>query len=140
MTRSLYDDGCRRIRNFYNWNLPSLTARLGTFFFQRLDATDILQLGDHRAALTTLVRGLRDATSAEAYCTLGGDVVPAKTAQVIGEQYDLQTWASTLFSSPSNTSGKPLPMCRQKTVSEEMKKSLLRILLEVYMEDRYGNS
>jgi vacuolar protein sorting-associated protein 3 len=96
-------------------------------------------LGNHRAALATLVQGLRDGTSAEAYCTLGGDVVPAKTAQFIGEQYGLQLWASTLFTLPiattKPTASKLSPVENQKTVNEDLKKELLRILLEVYMSD-----
>jgi vacuolar protein sorting-associated protein 3 len=107
-------------------------------------------MGNHRSALVTLVRGLRDSTSAEAYCTLGGEVVPAKTAQVIGEQYDLQLWASTLFAIPiaaaAATSGstaakspasRPPAVCRQKSTSGDLKRKLLRILLEVYMSDGF---
>ena len=40
-----------------------------------------------------LVHDFRDATSAEAYCTLGGDV-PGKIAQGIGDKYALQSWSS----------------------------------------------
>jgi hypothetical protein len=89
------------------------------------------KLGKHREALTNLVQNLRDATSAEAYCTLGGEVVPGKTAQAIGEQCGLQTW-SALFS-PSKAGTKSAAAMRQKTVDEGLKRSLLKTLLEVYM-------
>ena len=95
------------------------------------------KLGNHRAALAALVHELNDGTSAEAYCTLGGEVVPAKTAQQIGERTGLQQWAA--FVTPLAAPGKPQPtagagaMRRQRTVDEEVKKGLVMILLEVYM-------
>ncbi|RPD60230.1 hypothetical protein L226DRAFT_563303 [Lentinus tigrinus ALCF2SS1-7] len=94
------------------------------------------KLGNHRAALSILVHDMNDATSAEAYCTLGGEVVPAKTAQQIGERSGLQPWASLV--TPLAAPGKPVkagaaPMKRQKTVDDEVKKDLVMILLEVYM-------
>jgi hypothetical protein len=36
------------------------------------------------------VHDLRDATSADAYCTLGGDIVHGKIAQRSGDKYALQ--------------------------------------------------
>jgi hypothetical protein len=111
-----------------------------------------MQLGNHRSALSILVHDLRDATSAEAYCALSGDVVPGKIAQAIGDKYGLQLWSSTLFSLPTsaamsrttstatiatskgNTSA--VLMGRQKSgVDESVKKGLLKVLLEVYMND-----
>lgn len=106
--------------------------------FARCRSKYVLQLGNHKAALATLVHELRDATSAEAYCTLGGDVVPGKTAQSIAEKYGLQDWANALFaptSKSASTKARPIPMGRQKTVDENLKKELLKILLEVYMSD-----
>ncbi|KAI0760618.1 hypothetical protein C8Q74DRAFT_1208816 [Fomes fomentarius] len=94
------------------------------------------KLGNHRSALAILVHDMNDSTSAEAYCTLGGEVVPAKTAQQIGERSDLQPWAALVTplaapgKQPKPASG---PMKRQKTVDEEVKKDLVMILLEVYM-------
>ena len=83
---------------------------------------------------------MNDATSAEAYCTLGGEVVPAKTAQQIGERSGLQPWATLV--TPLAAPGKPAkagptPMKRQKTVDDEVKKDLVMILLEVYMSGGY---
>jgi hypothetical protein len=106
-----------------------------------------MKLGNHRAALSTLVHDLRDATSAEAYCTLGGEVVPGKIAQSIGEKYALQSWSSGLFSLPTSAAisrttstgaTAVVQMGRQKSmVDESVKKGLLKVLLEVYMNDGY---
>jgi len=112
-----------------------------------------MQLGNHRAALSILVHDLRDATSAEAYCTLGGEVVPGKIAQAIGDKYGLRPWSSALFSLPTSAAmsrttstttaaaskgsmAATTSMARQKSsVDEGVKKGLLEILLEVYMND-----
>ena len=80
---------------------------------------------------------MNDSTSAEAYCTLGGEVVPAKTAQHLGDRAGLQPWAALV--TPLAAPGKPQPpqragsIQRQKTVDEDVKKNLVMILLEVYM-------
>jgi hypothetical protein len=89
---------------------------------------------------------------------LGGEVVPGKIAQAIGDKYDLQSWSSALFSSPisatisrttSTTTTAPnmgstavaAPMGRQKSiVDESVKRGLLKVLLEVYMNDGYAPS
>lgn len=86
------------------------------------------KLADHPAALSILVHDLRDATSAEAYCTLGGEVIPARVAQSVGEKCGLEVWASALFPVPVKGAG-------QKVVDEGVKKNLLTVLLEVYMKD-----
>ncbi|KAI0765868.1 hypothetical protein BD413DRAFT_572859 [Trametes elegans] len=98
------------------------------------------KLGNHRSALSILVHDLHDSTSAEAYCTLGGEVVPAKTAQTIGERAGLQAWATLV--TPLAAPGKPArpsapPLKKTKTVDEEVKKDLVMILLEVYMSGGY---
>lgn len=100
------------------------------------------QLGKHRLALSTLVNDLHDASSAEAYCTLGGDIVPAKIAQSVAEGAGLQQWANALFlpaCPPKTGTAKSAPqlMVRQNTVDERLKKELLKTLLEVYMNDEY---
>jgi hypothetical protein len=62
-------------------------------------------------------------------------------AQSIGIDNGLQDWADTLFSKPivngKNVTG-PTPVTRLKSVNEELKKELLRILLEVYMSDKFS--
>ncbi|RDB17168.1 Transforming growth factor-beta receptor-associated protein 1 [Hypsizygus marmoreus] len=99
------------------------------------------KLGNDRAALSTLVHDLHDASSAEAYCTLGGDLVPPKVAQALAETNPgLDLWVSTLFgisvSSTKDGGTRPSAMARQKSVVDEWrKKELLKILLEVYMSD-----
>lgn len=98
------------------------------------------QLGRHRSALQILVNDLSDSTSAEAYCTLGGDIVPPKVAQTIADDSGLQDWVTVLFGLPppaKGVNGKiagPTSLTRLKTVNEELKKELLKILLEVYMD------
>ncbi|KAJ6547615.1 hypothetical protein B0H19DRAFT_1075416 [Mycena capillaripes] len=89
------------------------------------------KLGNHRAALSALVNDLHDSLSAEAYCTLGGDVITGKDVQTIcaDAKLGLGLWASGL-------GGKG----RQKTVDSNddglvKRKELLKTLLEVYMSD-----
>lgn len=92
------------------------------------------KLGHHRSALSILVDGLCDVASAEAYCTLGGEVVPPKVAQSIGESYDLQQWASILHSPTAHNKAKPMSIATMtKSADERLQKQLLMILLEVYM-------
>ncbi|KAJ7285781.1 hypothetical protein C8J57DRAFT_1285778 [Mycena rebaudengoi] len=93
------------------------------------------KLGNHRAALSTLVHDLHDASSAEAYCTLGGDVIPGKVAQSIcgDTKLGLSMWAIGF-----NGRG------RQKTDPGDdgaaKRTELLRILLEVYMSDEVASA
>lgn len=82
---------------------------------------------------------MNDSTSAETYCTLGGDIVPPKIAQTIADECGLQDWVTTLFGLPptKGVNGKgagPLPVAHLKTVNEDLKKELLKVLLEVYMD------
>ncbi|KAJ7343434.1 hypothetical protein DFH08DRAFT_937969 [Mycena albidolilacea] len=93
------------------------------------------KLGNHRAALSALVNDLHDSLSAEAYCTLGGDVVPGKVIQDIcaDPTLGLAIWASGLSSKG-----------RQKTVDASdglvKRKELLKTLLEVYMSDEEASA
>ncbi|GLB39648.1 putative vacuolar sorting protein 39 domain 2 [Lyophyllum shimeji] len=100
------------------------------------------KLGNHRAALSTLVHDLHDATSAELYCTLGGDLVPPKIVQSLAESKPvLERWASALFGVTPKGGARPTTMMRQKSaVNEGVKKELLRILLEVYMSGNDGET
>ncbi|PPQ88786.1 hypothetical protein CVT25_010472 [Psilocybe cyanescens] len=97
------------------------------------------KLGRHRSALQILVHDLSDSASAETYCTLGGDIIPPKVAQSIADDCGLQDWVTVLFglSSRKAVNGKgvgSVPITRLKTVNDELKKELLKILLEVYMD------
>lgn len=87
-------------------------------------------MGHHRSALSILVDGLHDEPSAEAYCTLGGEIIPPKVAQSLGETYDLQQWASIILN-PSGNKAKSIP--KPKIVDESLQQELLMVLLEVYM-------
>lgn len=83
----------------------------------------------HDAALDILARKLRDSASAEAYCTQGGEVVPAKVGQAIARDLGLEAWAEL--------GGGALR--RRMTVTEEMRRNLLMILLRVYMGQGEGS-
>lgn len=82
------------------------------------------------------MHNLHDYTSAEAYCTLGGGsgsgsgVVPPKTAKAVVEGCGLEPhWAV------AGATTTPGSMAKQKSAGEEVKRELLKILLEVYMSD-----
>ncbi|KAF9442025.1 hypothetical protein P691DRAFT_765651, partial [Macrolepiota fuliginosa MF-IS2] len=126
------------------------------------------KLEKHEAALEVLVRDLRDSTSAEAYCTLGGEVVPVKVALAVAEssftstsnssatEVGLREWYFGLFEPPPyphrqgrkvtagtgvgvGAGGEAPAIVRQKSVREDVKRELLRDLAGVYMSDAtYG--
>jgi vacuolar protein sorting-associated protein 3 len=80
------------------------------------------------------VLDLHDSASAEIYCTLGGAVVSPKTAHALGERFQLQPWAALVAPLPSgNKVAAAVPLEREKTVDEGVKRELTKILLEVYM-------
>ncbi|QRV76809.1 vacuolar protein-sorting-associated protein 39 [Ceratobasidium sp. AG-Ba] len=78
--------------------------------------------GHHRKALTNLVHEVHDSISAEAYCALGGAVVPAKVATSVGARRGLQPLARLV-----GTGGKSIV-----PVTEEKRRELLKTLMEVY--------
>lgn len=88
-----------------------------------------LQLGNDRSALTSLAQ-LGDFSSAEAYCTLGGEVIPGKIALKVGEIAHLEEWARLVAAPRSSTSAPK----RGKAVDDRRVKALLRILMEVYTQ------
>ena len=63
-------------------------------------------------------------------------------AQSIANGNGLQDWAATLFSTPitkdinGKTATGPTPVTRVNMVNEELKKELLKVLLQVYMGDK----
>ncbi|KAJ7219323.1 hypothetical protein GGX14DRAFT_591509 [Mycena pura] len=91
------------------------------------------KLGNHHAALSALVNDLHDSSSAEAYCTLGGDVIPMKVAQAVCTEAKLAMWVSSF-------AGKG----RHKTVEANddgaMKRELLKTLLQVYMTNEEASA
>lgn len=83
---------------------------------------------------------LHDEPSAEAYCTLGGQIVSPVLAKAIGESCDLREWASFLEPQTAEKGrGKSLPAAVTgmsavlPKVDEKLKKELITILLKVYM-------
>ncbi|KIL67469.1 hypothetical protein M378DRAFT_191514 [Amanita muscaria Koide BX008] len=120
---SLYDPLAVKSR------LEGRTSVLG-LEFAILDA----KLGDHRSVLTTLVHEIRDTASAELYCTLGGDVVSRRVAVAVAESCGLQAWTSGLFYTASSGAARS----KEGDIDEEKKQRLLRLLLEVHMNDPKG--
>jgi len=93
------------------------------------------RLGNHHAALSILVRSLHDSTSAEAYCSLGGDVISVKVALAVGKQLRIEPWANLVASGgtgPPKSKGSGFSS-RSNITGEGKRKDLLRILMEVYM-------
>ncbi|KAG2156877.1 uncharacterized protein EDB93DRAFT_1126150 [Suillus bovinus] len=82
------------------------------------------KMGMHRMALRALALTLRDPVSAETYARTGGIVVPLKAVEACG----MGEWGA-LFAAK----GSPGILEREK--SSEGKGELVRMLLEVYMED-----
>lgn len=82
------------------------------------------KMGMHRIALRALALTLRDPVSAETYARTGGIVVPSKAVEACG----MGEWGA-LFAAK----GGPGILEREK--SSEGKGELVRMLLEVYMED-----
>ncbi|CAE6446226.1 unnamed protein product [Rhizoctonia solani] len=80
------------------------------------------KLNHHRKALTILVHEVQDSISAEAYCALGGVVIPPKVANSVGDRRGMQShaWLVSIGSK------------RSVPVTEEKRRELLKILMEVY--------
>ncbi|KZV92694.1 hypothetical protein EXIGLDRAFT_718145 [Exidia glandulosa HHB12029] len=98
------------------------------------------KLGQHRAALATLATTLRDASSAEAYCSLNGIVIPPRLASAVAERAGLQAWAA-LVNGPKPASRRATLRApsekerRDEAAEDDQKRKLLQILMEVYMND-----
>ncbi|EJD51169.1 hypothetical protein AURDEDRAFT_99287 [Auricularia subglabra TFB-10046 SS5] len=101
------------------------------------------KLGEHRAALEILASRLRDAASAEAYCSLNGIVIPPRLATNIAERAGLQAWAALV--------GGPKPPARRPTLraptngggaqeegEDGQQHELVKILMQVYMTSGSG--
>ncbi|KAG8884781.1 hypothetical protein FRB97_003302 [Tulasnella sp. 331] len=96
------------------------------------------RLGNHRAALSILVQTLHDSISAEAYCTLGGDVISSKIALAVGKQLRIEPWANLVVSGgatgiPGRPKGQAANGGPKVSVPDEKRRELLKILMEVYM-------
>ncbi|KAI0312172.1 hypothetical protein OF83DRAFT_1287071 [Amylostereum chailletii] len=114
------------LQNSAYYDVQSVRERLAPH--ERILSVEIAilegKLGNHQTALTMLARTVRDHTSAEAYCTTCGCVLPPRTGATLAEQYGLGLWALT----PKTQATPPTP-----TKDEEETRRLLRMLLEVYM-------
>ncbi|KAK2467972.1 hypothetical protein APHAL10511_000267 [Amanita phalloides] len=93
--------------------------------------------GDHRAVLLNLVQDVRDGVTAEMYCATGGGaegVLSRTAAMAVAESMGLGwgMWVAALFGSPGPGAG------AGANAGEEVKKRLLRMLLEVHMSDPKG--
>ncbi|KAH7098333.1 hypothetical protein BKA62DRAFT_713277 [Auriculariales sp. MPI-PUGE-AT-0066] len=92
---------------------------------------------EHRQTLVILATELRDASSAEAYCSLGGIVVAPRLAQSIAERTGLQSWAAMVNgpkpASRRSTRVAPSEQERLNEIREDNnKRDLLKVLMEVY--------
>ncbi|KAF8632341.1 hypothetical protein AX15_001925 [Amanita polypyramis BW_CC] len=96
--------------------------------FATLDA----RLGDHRGVLVNLVHEVGDAVSAEMYCMTGGGgqgIVTRKVAVSLAESGGLEVWVAGLFG------GSGVGTRVDKSVDTEERKRLLKLLLEVHVND-----
>ncbi|EJU00542.1 hypothetical protein DACRYDRAFT_80745 [Dacryopinax primogenitus] len=88
---------------------------------------------DHRTVIETLVNDLQDFTSAQAYCTSGGEVISPQAASAATLPFDdLAPLATYLAEGGSGGKGKTAP------VPEDAKKALLGILVQVQMAGGEG--
>jgi hypothetical protein len=88
-----------------------------------------------------LVDDLQDSTTAEAYCSLGGQVIPWKIANMIGEELGLEAWASLIVGKGrlqrTPTGGSSLVPSNEE---EKKKQMLIKMLAEVYMSSGKGKA
>jgi len=103
------------------------------------------KLGNHREALLILVHTLRDSLSAEAYCSLNGNIIPPRIATAVAERVGLQVMGALLAGGSEGSSAERARARRaslrtpktegggSEVNEEEEKKKLLKILMEVYM-------
>lgn len=93
------------------------------------------QLSRHIEALQLLVHTLRDTTSADAYCSLAGCAISPKVAQFLGEKLQLRPWAALVMNLSFGGKGWSSPLdTAPESATAEMRRKLLRILLQVYMD------
>ncbi|KZT59571.1 hypothetical protein CALCODRAFT_493514 [Calocera cornea HHB12733] len=84
--------------------------------------------GDHRTVIETLVNGLSDFTSAQSYCTSGGEIIGPEVARAATAPFDdLKPLATYLADGGSVGKGK------KAGVPEDAKRDLLGILVQVQM-------
>ncbi|KAG9013429.1 hypothetical protein FRB90_006050 [Tulasnella sp. 427] len=106
------------------------------------------RIGKHDGALSILVHSLKDSTTAEAYCTLGGDVIPPKVASAVAQQVGIEAWGQLVTANSPGYGLATAPGRGQTTagrsssarapVSEDTKKALISTLMRVYMKGGDG--
>ena len=93
-----------------------------------------MQLDLHKEALSILVNDLQDSTTAEAYCSLAGQVIPSKIATAIGDELGLGVWASLIVGKGrlqrTLTGGSNLAPSSEE---EKKKQMLTKMLVELYI-------
>ncbi|KAF9010015.1 hypothetical protein BDQ17DRAFT_1347348 [Cyathus striatus] len=88
------------------------------------------KLENHQAVLKTLIHVLKDAATAESYCSLGGEVISPKVATLLAE--------GAGFPGSFSSGSKPvlgMVSAGSKPADDDLRRNLLKILLEVYMND-----
>ena len=76
---------------------------------------------------------LHDSASAEAYCTLAGEVIPQKVSQAIAERFSIPMLPPSL---PARAVA-PGARDREASIDEGVKRELTKVLLDVYMSGGY---
>ena len=78
---------------------------------------------------------MKDAPSAEAYCSLGGQVVPTKVAVSTAESVGLRDWVEVLFPGQNVKGPSKSSIAPPRLIDNATKSQLLKLLLEVYLAD-----
>jgi len=99
-----------------------------------------VQLNLHKEALSILVNDLQDSTTAEAYCSLGGQVIPSKIATMIGEGLRLGVWASLIVGKARLQRNLTGGSGFTPSSEEEKKQMLTKMLVEVYISSGKGKA
>lgn len=107
-----------------------LTAILPSSRFPFLHPlVDFQQLSHHSQALRLLALSLRDPLTSEAYCTQGGELIPAHLGRTLAMALQLGPWAEL---------GGIGATKRRMTVSKETRKVLLMELVRIYLGQGEG--
>jgi vacuolar protein sorting-associated protein 3 len=100
-----------------------------------------MQLDLHKEALSILVNDLQDSTTAEAYCSLGGQVIPSRIATMIGDELGLGAWASLIVGKGRLQRTLIGGSGVAPSSEEEKKKQMLtKMLVETYISSGKGRA
>ncbi|KZO91652.1 hypothetical protein CALVIDRAFT_340783 [Calocera viscosa TUFC12733] len=111
------------------YDVVGLTAEFQKYPMLKVEGAILAaKSGDHRTVIETLANGLHDFTSAQSYCTSGGEIISPQVAQAATAPFDdLKPLATYLCDGGSAGKGKKV------SVPEDAKKDLLGILVQVQM-------